>query len=70
MHESVAMEESLVGHIPSKENVADLMTKSFMGKREDIWSVSHITMQPGKLDPTYNSINLEGTRKMWLFIRP
>ena len=26
-HESVAMEESLVGHIPSKERVADLMTK-------------------------------------------
>ena len=25
--ESVAMGESLVGHIPSKENVADLMTK-------------------------------------------
>ena len=25
--ESVAMSESLVGHIPSKENVADLMTK-------------------------------------------
>ena len=27
VHESVAMSESLVGHIPSKDNVADLMTK-------------------------------------------
>ena len=35
--ESVAMGESLAGHIPSKENVAGLMTMSFMGKRGDIW---------------------------------
>ena len=27
VHESVAMGESLVGHVPSKENVADLTTK-------------------------------------------
>ena len=32
VHESVAMGESLVGHIPSKQ-------KSFMGKRGDIWLV-------------------------------
>ena len=32
-HESVAMGESLVGHIPSKENVADLMTKFLDGKK-------------------------------------
>ena len=37
--ESVAMSESLVGHIPCKENVADLLTKVIMGKREGSWSV-------------------------------
>ena len=26
VHESVAMSKSLVGHIPSKENIADLLT--------------------------------------------
>ena len=31
--ESVAMGESLVGHIPSKENTADLMTKVFYGQK-------------------------------------
>ena len=31
--ESVAMGESLVGHIPSKENVADLMTKVLYGQK-------------------------------------
>ena len=36
--ESVAMGESLVEPIPSKENVADLMTKSYMDARGDIWS--------------------------------
>ena len=29
--ESVAMEESLIGHIPSKENITDLMTKILYG---------------------------------------
>ena len=33
VHESVAMSESLVGHIPSKENVADLMTKVLYGQK-------------------------------------
>ena len=37
--ESVAMGESLVGHLPSKENIADLLKKSYMSKREDPWSV-------------------------------
>ena len=37
LHESVAMSKSLVGQIPSKENVADLMTMSFMSKEEDTW---------------------------------
>ena len=31
--ESVAMGESLVGYIPSKENVADLMTKVLHGHK-------------------------------------
>ena len=31
IHESVAIKESLVGHIPSAENVADLMTKVLYG---------------------------------------
>ena len=34
--ESFAMRKSLIGHIPSKENVTDLMTQVFMGKREGI----------------------------------
>ena len=40
--ESVTMGESLVGHIPSKENVADLLTKVLMDIREDTWSVTFI----------------------------
>ena len=31
--ESVAMGESLVGHIPSKENIADLLTKVLYGQK-------------------------------------
>ena len=33
VHESVAMGEFIVGHIPSKENVADLMTKVLYGQK-------------------------------------
>ena len=33
VHESVAMGESLVGHIPSKENIADLLTKVLHGHK-------------------------------------
>ena len=33
VHESVAMGESLVGHIPSKENVADLIMKILYGHK-------------------------------------
>ena len=33
VHESVAMGESLVGHIPSKENIADLLTKVLYGHK-------------------------------------
>ena len=36
VHESVAMRESLVGHISSKENVTDLMKKVINGKRGSI----------------------------------
>ena len=36
--ESVAMGESLVGLIPSKENVEDLMTKVLYGHKGDTWS--------------------------------
>ena len=33
VHESVAMGESLVGHIPSKENVVDLIIKVLYGHK-------------------------------------
>ena len=33
VHESVAIRENLVGHIPSKTNVADLMTKVLHGRK-------------------------------------
>ena len=33
VYESITMGESLVGHIPSKENVADLMTKVLYGQK-------------------------------------
>ena len=39
--ESVAMSESLVGHIPSKENVKDLMTKILYGQKRKCY-VSNI----------------------------
>ena len=39
VHESAALGNSLVGHIPSIENVADLVTKVFYGKRRKYWSV-------------------------------
>ena len=34
VHELVAIGEFLVGHIPSKGNVADLMTKFFMDRKQ------------------------------------
>ena len=33
VHESVAMHESLDRHIPSKENIADLLTKVLYGEK-------------------------------------
>ena len=39
--ESVAMGESLVGHIPSKVNIADLLTKVLHGRKKR-YSVSSI----------------------------
>ena len=41
VHESVAMDESLVGHIPSKENVIDLMTQVLYGHKRE-YLVSNI----------------------------
>ena len=38
-HESLAVGETLVGHIPSKENVVNLMTKALYGQKRSIWSV-------------------------------
>ena len=66
---------SLVGRIPSKENVAGLIKKSFMGKRESIWlAISFVIFVminshqfiderlSAELDPIGNNIKLEGTR--------
>ena len=33
VHESVAMGDSLVGHIPSKKNIAGLLTKVLYGQK-------------------------------------
>ena len=38
VHESVAIGNSLIGNIPSKENIKDLIQKSTMGRRKCIWS--------------------------------
>ena len=78
VHESVVVGESLVEHIPSKENVTDLMTKALYVQRGDIWSViffmifimsisyqcSQTRLHMHKLDPMGNSVNLEQNRKM------
>ena len=39
VQESVAMGKSLVEHLPSKQNVEDLMKKVFMDRKESTWSV-------------------------------
>ena len=80
VHESVAMEESLEGHIPSEENITDLMTKVLCGQKrtylvnnilydihDDHWLSVSVSkrLNTVKLDPMGNSIKLEGTRKMW-----
>ena len=72
------MVEFLVELIPSKENIADLMTKCSMSKRGDccleiFFVINMITikyqfylekMQSGKLNQIGNIIKLEATRKM------
>ena len=78
-YESVAICESLVKHVPCKENVADLVTKVLYGyKRRYLVSIilydihddlqlSVLAMEGmhiGKLDPIDHSINIEGTRSM------
>ena len=37
VHEAAAMGESLVGHIPSKENITDLMTKKPLCAKEKVF---------------------------------
>ena len=37
VHESVAMDGSLVGHILSKDNIADLLTKGSIEKKEEVF---------------------------------
>ena len=79
------MSESPVGHISSKDNVTDLMTKILYGqKRRYLVSnilydkhdnhllsvLDDIRMQSGKHDPINNSMKLERTRKMQPFINP
>ena len=39
VHESVAMGEFLVEHMPSKKNIADFLTKVLHGQRGDTWPV-------------------------------
>ena len=68
-----------MGHIPSKENVEDLMTKVSYGHKRryfvsnilydihDNYQLSVITNDGthiGKLDPIGHRINLEGTSSM------
>ena len=75
--ESVAMGESQAGHIPSKENAANLMTKVLYGQKRKYF-ISNILygihgnnsyqshfnrQQSGKLDSIGNSIKPEWTRK-------
>ena len=73
--ESVAMGESLVGYIPSTENVTDPMTKVLYGhKRRYLTTISNqiilYRLQSDKLDPIVHFINLKRTRKMWPCIYP
>ena len=74
VHESVAMDKSLVRYIPSRENISDLMTKVTNGQKRrylvsnilyDIYEDSQI-VEDGKIDPIHNSITHEGNRKFWL----
>ena len=69
VHELVAMGESLVHQIHSKENVADLMTKVLYGQKRKYlvsYQLSQERLQSDKPDPIENSIKLELIRKMWL----
>ena len=78
------MGESLVRHIPSKENVADLLTKVLYGHKRrclvsnilyDIYDnhqsviLDDDKMNEGKIDSISHSINLERTRSMCLCIK-
>ena len=67
VHQSVAMKESLVGHMPSKENVTDMMRKVLSGQKRNFWLamffmiLSQCRTQSGKFDLIGNHIKLEGT---------
>ena len=76
MHELIAMDKSLVGHIPSSDNAADLVTKVLYGQKQkymasnifyDIhksnWApvIQFFGMLSDSFDPIGNSIHLEGT---------
>ena len=79
------MGEFIVGHIPSKENVVDLLTKVLHGHKRR-YLVSNICydihddnksiildddrMHEGKIDSIGHSMNLEGTRSMRPCIKP
>ena len=60
---SVAMGESPVRHIPSKENVVDLMMKVLYGQKRK-YLVIYILYGIHDKYPIGNRIKLEGTRKM------
>ena len=77
--ESVAMGESLLGHIPRKESIADLMTKVLYGPKRrylvsnilfDIYdnhqllALAKDRTHAGMLDTIDHSIKFEGTRSM------
>ena len=83
--ESVAVGESLVGHIPSKENVTDLMMNVLYGqsRRYFVSNILHcihynhqlsvlaeIRMQPSKFNLIGTSINHERTINMHQLINP
>ena len=79
------MGESLVGHIPSKDNITDLLTKVLYGQNRKYW-VSNILydrhddyysetieddrMHNVKIKSIGNSFNFEGTRLMGPCMKP
>ena len=69
VHESIAMGGFLVGHIPSKKNVADLMTNILHGQKRrylvrniiyDVYDDHQLSAQPDNLIPLVIASNLRG----------